>query len=217
MVSNVSPVPTLSPTFTATDSTLPAEGAGISRDALSDSSTTMTCSASRLSPTATFTSMISAESISPRSGTVTVSLPPLPCAFGVSGASVSGGVDSGSVLFSVVDDSSRVASDSAEEAFSDSPSASTSIRSSPSLTRSPTLTLMAVIFPACGAGTSTVALSDSRTIMVSSAAMVSPTFTLISMTSTGSLLPTSGTRIMVLLTPVSFYEITLGCDQCITG
>src|SRR5690606_26407962 len=77
---------------------------------------------------------------------------------------------------------------------------STSSSGSPSRTRSPILTRTPVTLPPCGAGTSTVALSDSSTTIVSSAAITSPTLTLISITSTGSVLPTSGTLIVSVAT-----------------
>src|SRR3546814_10151143 len=54
----------------------------------------------------------------------------------------------------------------------------------PLLTLSPNLTLMAVTTPAFEDGTSMEALSDSTVIRLCSAAMVSPTETMISMTST---------------------------------
>ncbi len=61
-----------------------------------------------------------------------------------------------------------------------------SIRSSrlPSETRSPTATMTSRTVPACGAGTSIVALSDSRVTIGSSALIVSPAFTSTSITGT---------------------------------
>src|SRR6266404_9390077 len=64
----------------------------------------------------------------------------------------------------------------------------------PSDTLSPTLTLMSFTTPASGAGTSIVALSDSRVISASSAFTVSPGLTMISITGTSLKSPMSGTR-----------------------
>ena len=186
---------------------MPAFGEGISKDALSDSTTTMICSSLSSSPTATFTSMISAASMSPRSGTFTVS--DLLAAGSAALSALLSEVDfvcfSDAFSFCVCELASLVLpplvvsfSDSESDtssalSVSSSSSTSSSITASPSLTLSPTFTLIEATLPPWGAGTSTVALSDSSTIIVSSALMVSPTLTLISMISTGSLLPTSGT------------------------
>src|SRR5450755_2494220 len=64
----------------------------------------------------------------------------------------------------------------------------------PALTLSPILTLMALTTPPRGAGTSIVALSDSRETSGSSAFTVSPTLTKISITGTSLKSPMSGTR-----------------------
>ena len=56
----------------------------------------------------------------------------------------------------------------------------------PWATRSPTLTETALTVPAAGAGTSMVALSDSRVISGSSAAITSPGTTCTSITGTSS-------------------------------
>src|SRR5205814_5989391 len=64
----------------------------------------------------------------------------------------------------------------------------------PSLTLSPTLTLIALTTPESGAGTSIVALSDSSEMSGSSAFTVSPTLTKISITGTSVKSPMSGTR-----------------------
>jgi hypothetical protein len=66
--------------------------------------------------------------------------------------------------------------------------------SEPSLTLSPTLTHISLTTPSNGAGTSSVDLSDSRTISVDSRVMVSPGWTSISMTGTSLKFPRSGTR-----------------------
>jgi len=63
----------------------------------------------------------------------------------------------------------------------------------PADTRSPVLTLSAVIFPAAGDGMAMVALSVSSVMRPCSAATESPGFTRISMTSTSAKSPRSGT------------------------
>ena len=67
----VSPSETLSSTFSATDSMVPASGAGISIVDLSDSSTISGCSASTVSPGLTSTSMTGTSLKPPISGTLT--------------------------------------------------------------------------------------------------------------------------------------------------
>ncbi|CPO75205.1 Uncharacterised protein [Bordetella pertussis] len=64
------PSATLSPTLTLTDFTTPADEAGISIDALSDSTVIRLCSALMVSPAATSTSMTSTSLKSPMSGTL---------------------------------------------------------------------------------------------------------------------------------------------------
>src|SRR6266576_648355 len=64
----------------------------------------------------------------------------------------------------------------------------------PSETLSPTLILISCTLPESGAGTSIVALSDSRVIRVSSALTVSSGFTCTSITGTSLKSPMSGTR-----------------------
>ncbi len=63
----------------------------------------------------------------------------------------------------------------------------------PSLTSSPTFTLSAVTLPAAGAGTSIVALSDSRVTSGWSTVTSSPSATRTSITGTLSKSPMSGT------------------------
>src|SRR5699024_190937 len=63
----------------------------------------------------------------------------------------------------------------------------------PWLTLSPSATFMAVMVPSNGAGTSSVALSDSSVIRACSASIVSPSATSTSMISTASKSPMSGT------------------------
>src|SRR6185436_3853039 len=73
----------------------------------------------------------------------------------------------------------------------------------PSLTLSPTLTPSDLITPAAGAGTSIVALSDSRVTSESSALTVSPGFTRTSITGTSVKSPMSGTLTSIVLIATS--------------
>ena len=198
----------MSPVFTSSFFTVPAAGLGISRDALSDSSTRMVCSASTASPSLTDSSMISASSMSPRSGAGMVSSRVPPLSFFAGFSSVSGSAFSSFSPCSLSPDRAFSAAgsfsgSSPEDWSSSAPpspaSVSSSNRGSPSLTRSPAFTSSSRTVPAFGHGTSTDALSDSNTTMVSSASTLSPFLTDTSMTSTGSLLPTSGTRMVSLL------------------
>ena len=166
--------------------------------ALSDSSVISASSASTSSPSETAISMIGTASESPRSGTTmsTVRVPP-EAAFGAAAASFGACCSDASCLGA----SSFGASCSSEasEEVSPPPSASSSRMSSPSETVSPSLTRIFTTLPPFGAGTSMLALSDSRVIMVSSAEMTSPTATGISMISTSELPPMSGTLMISLL------------------
>jgi hypothetical protein len=71
-------------------------------------------------------------------------------------------------------------------------SASTTISTLPSPTRSPRATFTSLTTPAAGDGTSIVALSDSSVAMASSTLMLSPTLTNSSMTGTSAKSPMSG-------------------------
>src|SRR5690606_15406883 len=89
-------------------------------------------------------------------------------------------------------------------AVSDCASAVSSMATrSPCLTRRPTSTFISLIVPPAGDGNSTVALSDSTTSRDCSASTLSPGCTRISMTSTSSAPPKSGTRTSCMLTTVS--------------
>jgi hypothetical protein len=79
------------------------------------------------------------------------------------------------------------------------PSASITMITVPSDTASPTAIFSSVMVPATGAGTSRVALSDSRVTSGSSAATVSPAATWISITGTSEKSPMSGTLISCAL------------------
>ena len=68
----------------------------------------------------------------------------------------------------------------------------------PSDTVSPTATFSSCTTPACGAGTSMVALSDSSVISGSSGATSSPGATRISMIGTSAKSPMSGTLISIV-------------------
>src|SRR5512135_2989791 len=76
--------------------------------------------------------------------------------------------------------------------FADVAAASRTSTSVPSETLSPTLTFTSFTVPATGAGTSMVALSDSRVRMESSAFTLSPGFTITSITGTSWKPPISG-------------------------
>ena len=79
----------------------------------------------------------------------------------------------------------------------------------PSETLSPTPTLMSLMVPAKGAGTSMVALSDSRVISESSFSTVSPALTRTSMTSTSSKSPMSGTLISLVSAMIESFSRVL--------
>ena len=81
----------------------------------------------------------------------------------------------------------------------------------PSLTRSPTLTSSRSTVPPDGAGTSMVALSDSRVTRGSSASIASPSFTWTSMIGTSLKSPMSGT-LTSFATPVSSRCRAAGLD-----
>src|SRR3954470_15386142 len=79
------------------------------------------------------------------------------------------------------------------------PAPSMTTTRSPIETRSPTLTLISLTVPACGAGTSMVALSDSRLIRGSSTLIWEPGWTWTSMIGISLKSPISGTRISLVL------------------
>src|SRR5579863_1272301 len=74
------PSATLSPTFTFSSLTVPANGAGTSMVALSDSSVISGSSGATVSPGATSSSMIGTSAKSPMSGTLTSTITAVPCA-----------------------------------------------------------------------------------------------------------------------------------------
>jgi hypothetical protein len=80
-----------------------------------------------------------------------------------------------------------------------SPAVSSISTSEPADTLSPTLILSSLTMPPNGAGMSIAALSDSTVINESSVFRLSPTLTMISMTSTSLKLPISGTTTSLML------------------
>ncbi len=86
--------------------------------------------------------------------------------------------------------------------------ASTRAITEPSDTRSPSCTFTSRMRPAVGAGTSMVALSDSRVTRASSTWTVSPALTSSSMTGTSLKSPMSGTFTSIRSISVSLYSMT---------
>ena len=159
---------TLSPVLILISLTVPANGAGTSIDALSPSTVIRDCSAATLSPTFTITSVTSTSS-PPMSGTLTSFAPAAAAGAAAAGAAACAGAAAGAA-----------------------PATSKTMIREPVDTLSPVLILISFTVPANGAGTSIEALSPSTVIRDCSAAMVSPTLTMISVTSTSSP-PISGT------------------------
>ncbi|CFP46125.1 Uncharacterised protein [Bordetella pertussis] len=191
------PIATLSPTLTLSDCTTPPAEAGISIEALSDSTVIRLCSALMVSPSATSTSMTSTSLKSPISGTLTSIGPAAAgasawaaCAWGASAFAASAlGVSAACSALGA----------SALGAAAASPAASTSRMTVPSAILSPTFTLTDFTTPAAEAGISIDALSDSTVIRLCSALIVSPADTSTSMTSTSLKSPMSGTLISTIL------------------
>ncbi|KFJ70657.1 pyruvate dehydrogenase complex dihydrolipoamide acetyltransferase domain protein [Bordetella bronchiseptica] len=184
------PIATLSPTLTLSDCTTPPAEAGISIEALSDSTVIRLCSALMVSPSATSTSMTSTSLKSPISGTLT-SIGPAAAGASAWGASA--------FAASALGASAASGACSALGAAAASPAASTSRMTVPSAILSPTLTLTDFTTPAAEAGISIDALSDSTVIRLCSALIVSPADTSTSMTSTSLKSPMSGTLISTIL------------------
>ncbi len=139
-------------------------------EALSPSTVISDCSAATLSPTFTITSVTSTSS-PPMSGTLT-SFAPAAAAGAEAASSLTCGF--------------------ASLAAGAAPSTSKTMIREPVDTLSPVLILISFTVPANGAGTSIEALSPSTVISDCSAATLSPTLTMISVTSTSSP-PISGT------------------------
>ena len=148
------------------------------------------------SPSATHTSITSTPVAPPMSGTDTV------CSEGADMVVFCAGFSSAVGVSSFSGVSFFGSSEAASAA-----STSSSRMSSPSETVSPSFTLIEVILPAIGEGTSIDALSVSNTIIDWSTSIMSPTFTLTSITSTSVAPPISGTRMISVLTEISFVII----------
>ena len=162
------PVLTLSPTATLISLTLPAIGDGTSIEALSPSTVIRDCSSVTVSPTLTMISVTSTSS-PPISGTwISLSAATAGAAAAGAGAAAAGC------------------------AAGAAPATSKTMIREPVLTLSPTATLISLTTPAIGDGTSIDALSPSTVIRDCSSVTVSPTLTMISVTSTSSP-PISGT------------------------
>src|SRR5690554_464478 len=169
--------------------------------ALSDSTVTSGSSSPTVSPSATLISITGTSSKPSSDGTFTTSVREPPDFFFGAGLLSS---DLASGLLSAFGSGSSGLSLPA----SSEPPAPPSIMpiTSPSLTLSPTLTVILVILPAAGAGSSTEALSDSTVRIGSSSSTESPAVTMISMTSTSSAPPRSGTLISCSLMAVSLAQ-----------
>ncbi len=165
------PLDTLSPSLTSSRSTTPACDDGISIEALSLSTVIRLCSAATVSPGLTSSSITATSSKSPMSGTTTsiVAAPPPDTGAGAAGpgAGAAAGAAAG-----------VGAAAAAPAAVS---STSTSV---PSLTLSPSATLISFTTPAWLDGISIEALSLSTVTRLCSALIVSPAFTSTSITST---------------------------------
>ncbi len=197
---------TLSPCLILSSFTTPADGAGTSIVALSDSSVTSGSSAFTVSPGLTKTSMIGTSLKSPMSGTLTVATLGAPAVEAGAGADVRG-------LCAAVAGLSRfgaaVASrgGDADAGFAASAAPDSRVSSTvPSLTLSPSFTRKSFTVPAAGAGTSIVALSDSSVTSESSAFTVSPGLTNTSMIGTSLKSPISGTLTSMVLIGVFLFR-----------
>ena len=194
---------TLSPTLTFNSLTVPADGAGTSIVALSDSSVTSGSSGFTASPGLTKTSMTGTSLKSPMSGTLTGTSPPGPAAAEGFGGGAAGSLVVACAAAGAASVPAGRGALAAGAAFP-LPSADSSVRIAlPSLTLSPTLTLRSLTVPALGAGTSMVALSDSSVTSESSAFTASPGLTKTSMTGTSLKSPMSGTLTSIVLMETS--------------
>src|SRR5690554_2819696 len=169
--------------------------------ALSDSTVTSGSSSPMVSPSATLISITGTSSKPSSEGTFTTSVrePPDFFFFGAGLLSSDLASDFSSAL------SSGLPSSASSEPPA-SPLAASMPITSPSFTLSPTFTVILVILPAAGAGSSTEALSDSTVRIGSSSSTESPSLTMISMISTSSAPPRSGTLISCSLMAVSLAQ-----------
>src|SRR5690554_1930647 len=198
--SRSTPSDSLSPSLTRILPILPANGDGISMVALSDSTVTRGSSAPTVSPSATLISITGTSSKPSSEGTFTSSVREPPGFFFGAGLLSS---DLASAF------SSAFSSGCFWPATSEPPAsllAASMPITSPSFTLSPTFTVILVILPAAGAGSSTEALSDSTVRIGSSSSTESPSLTMISMISTSSAPPRSGTLISCSLIAVSLAQ-----------
>ena len=184
-----------------TSFTVPACDEGTSIVALSVSKVIKPSSASITSPTATSTSMTSTSPSSPISGTA-ISITSLLAAgadFSAAGAGVSAGASAVELVSAGAPDE-----------------VSSLITIEPCLTLSPVLMKTSFTVPACGEGTSIVALSVSSVIKPSSASITSPAATSTSITSTSPSSPISGTAISItsLLVAAAGAFSSAGASAC---
>ena len=181
---------TVSPSLTLTSFTTPAWLAGISMDALSDSTVIRLCSTFTVSPTLTSSSITETSLKSPISGTRTSTGPD-------AAAPATGAAEAGAAATETgaagADAAGAGASLGVETGPAAAPAASTITTTEPSFTLSPKATLISLTTPAVLEGISIEALSLSTVIRLCSTRTVSPTLTSISMTATSSKSPISGT------------------------
>ncbi len=191
-----SPSLTRSPTDTEIDLMVPACELGTSIDALSDSTVINGWSASTLSPMLTSNSMTSTSFAPPRSGIIISNSAGVAWVASV-GATFAGSEGGVSMVLAVF---------SGELFASGLPDILNT--TSPSETLSPTWMTISSMVPDDGAGMSIDALSDSTVINGSSVLMLSPILTRISMTSTASAPPKSGTLIsfIIVLSSCVFFN-----------
>src|SRR5690554_203287 len=166
-------------------------------DALSDSTVTKDASTSMVSPSDMLTSITGTSFMLSRGGTNTVSLREPPDFFFGSGL-----LSLGSGFSSELDSLSAFASGSSPAFLAAAP-ASIIATTSPSFTLSFIFTESLVILPASGDGKSMEALSVSTVSIEFSASIESPTLTRISIISTSSAPPRSGTLISCSLMTVT--------------
>ena len=181
---------------------MPPFGAGTSMVALSVSRVIRPVSASILSPTATSTSITSTLESPPISGTVTSITPPA-SAGAATGATA---LATGAAVFATAAGAGAAGASAALLL----PATSNNRTRLPSETLSPTLIFISLTTPACGEGTSMVALSVSRVIRPVSASILSPTATSTSMTSTSLSPPISGTVTSITLADCGAAALATG-------
>ena len=177
----------LSPTFRVNAVIVPAAGAGISIDALSDSTVNSDCSAVTVSPTLTSNSITATSLKSPMSGIL------MSMTDGAAAGAAAAGAGAGAAAATGADAGAAAAGAGAAA----SPAVSSNSTKEPSLILSPTATLSSFTTPAWLEGISIDALSDSTVISDCSTVTVSPGLTSNSITPTSAKSPMSGTLISV--------------------